>query len=172
MGPAGLEFDQQRMCLTDGSRTIRMKREACGKVWWQGKKTAIVLGYQSPADMVRHHVPEIHRKPLRCLVLAIEESPCPQSDEFEQPDTIYIDEAGLYCLIIGSQLPTARPFKEWVTGTVLPTIRSEGSYSLLDDASGVASRAASAHPSLPPCISICRLTLSSSARCFAPCLKS
>lgn len=41
---------------------------------------------------------------------------------------IYINESGVYALVFGSKLPTARAFKHWVTHEVLPAIRKTGSY--------------------------------------------
>ena len=41
---------------------------------------------------------------------------------------IFINESGLYALILASKLPTARRFKHWVTSEVLPSIRREGGY--------------------------------------------
>ena len=41
-----------------------------------------------------------------------------------------INESGLYSLILGSKLPTARRFKRWVTSEVLPTIRRHGVYAV------------------------------------------
>ncbi len=40
-----------------------------------------------------------------------------------------INEPGMYAAIIGSQLPSAKKFKHWVTSEVLPAIRKHGSYS-------------------------------------------
>lgn len=40
-----------------------------------------------------------------------------------------INESGLYALIFGSKLESARRFKHWVTSEVLPSIRKTGSYS-------------------------------------------
>lgn len=39
-----------------------------------------------------------------------------------------INESGLYSLIFGSKLESARSFKRWVTSDVLPTIRKTGGY--------------------------------------------
>lgn len=39
-----------------------------------------------------------------------------------------INESGMYALIFGSKLPSAKRFKHWVTSEVLPTIRKTGSY--------------------------------------------
>lgn len=41
-----------------------------------------------------------------------------------------ISESGLYTLIIRSNKPQAKPFRKWVTGEVLPSIRRTGSYCL------------------------------------------
>lgn len=39
-----------------------------------------------------------------------------------------INESGLYSLIFGSKLETAKKFKKWVTSDVLPQLRKTGSY--------------------------------------------
>lgn len=41
-----------------------------------------------------------------------------------------VSESGLYSLIFKSRKPEAEAFQEWVTGTVLPSIRKTGSYSV------------------------------------------
>ena len=41
----------------------------------------------------------------------------------------YVNESGLYALIFGSKLESAKDFKRWVTSEVLPSIRKTGSYS-------------------------------------------
>ena len=40
----------------------------------------------------------------------------------------FINESGLYSLILSSKLATARRFKHWVTSEVLPSIRKQGGY--------------------------------------------
>ena len=42
--------------------------------------------------------------------------------------TIFINESGLYSLILCSKLESAKRFKRWVTGEVLPAIRKQGGY--------------------------------------------
>ena len=39
-----------------------------------------------------------------------------------------ISESGLYNVILRSDKPEAKPFRKWVTGTVLPSIRRHGAY--------------------------------------------
>lgn len=45
-------------------------------------------------------------------------------------EAIFINESGLYSLILSSKLPNAKKFKKWVTSDVLPTIHKNGSYSI------------------------------------------
>ena len=40
----------------------------------------------------------------------------------------FVNESGLYSLIFGSKLESAKQFKKWVTGEVLPSIRKHGAY--------------------------------------------
>ena len=40
----------------------------------------------------------------------------------------FINESGLYSLILSSKLESAKRFKHWVTGEVLPNIRKQGGY--------------------------------------------
>ena len=43
-------------------------------------------------------------------------------------DMTIINESGLYNVILRSDKPEARPFRKWVTGEVLPSIRKHGAY--------------------------------------------
>ena len=42
----------------------------------------------------------------------------------------WINESGLYALIFGSKLESAKRFKHWVTSDVLPSIRKHGVYAV------------------------------------------
>ncbi|MFR3768576.1 MAG: Bro-N domain-containing protein [Blautia sp.] len=44
-------------------------------------------------------------------------------------EILFINESGLYSLILRSQLPAAKRFKRWVTSEVLPAIRRHGMYA-------------------------------------------
>ena len=43
---------------------------------------------------------------------------------------LYVNESGLYALILSSKLEGARRFKHWVTSEVLPSIRKQGGYMI------------------------------------------
>ena len=47
--------------------------------------------------------------------------------------TIFINESGLYSLLLPSKLESAKKFKHWVTSKVLPTISKYGQYILFDN---------------------------------------
>ena len=46
-----------------------------------------------------------------------------------QGDTNFINESGLYTLIIRSRKSEAKKFRKWITGEVLPSIRKHGTYA-------------------------------------------
>ena len=46
-----------------------------------------------------------------------------------------INESGLYALIFGSKLESAKRFKRWVTSEVLPAIRRTGMYNMKKESS-------------------------------------
>ena len=82
-----------------------------------GKDVAKILGYQNGNRDVNRHVDEEDRMGYRIGT----------PSRGEQTMTV-INESGLYSLILGSKLPTAKKFKRWVTSEVLPTIRKHGAY--------------------------------------------
>ena len=49
---------------------------------------------------------------------------------------VFINESGLYALVLSSKLPQAKAFKRWVTSEVLPQIRQTGGYIPTKDAQG------------------------------------
>ena len=87
-----------------------------GEPWFVGKDVAEVLGYKVTDQALRKHV-DIEDK----LTLQIEGAG-------QKRDYIFINESGLYSLMLRSKLPQAREFKRWVTSEVLPSIRKHGGY--------------------------------------------
>ena len=45
-----------------------------------------------------------------------------------QGETNFVTESGLYAVILRSDKPNAKKFRKWITGEVLPSIRTTGSY--------------------------------------------
>jgi hypothetical protein len=52
-----------------------------------------------------------------------------KTNKFIDPKTVFINESGLYALILSSHMPEAKKFKHWVTSDVLVSIRKTGSYN-------------------------------------------
>lgn len=91
-----------------------------GDPWFVGKDVADILEYQNGSRDINRHVDEDDRQKLMV------------HDGNQMKETIVINESGLYSLILGSKLPTARRFKRWVTSEVLPSIRRHGLYAIDD----------------------------------------
>src|SRR5687767_13175932 len=47
----------------------------------------------------------------------------------------FVNEFGVYTLILGSEKKESKQFKRWLTHEVLPAIRRTGSYGILQDSS-------------------------------------
>ncbi len=92
-----------------------------GNPWWVGKDVADVLGYVNSSKAIINHVDDEDKT----MVML------PQSQNGNLvTQTALINESGLYSLIFGSKLSSAKEFKRWVTSVVLPSIRKTGSYSV------------------------------------------
>ena len=94
-------------------RTVTIDNEP----WFVGKDVAEALGYSDTNKAVAMHVEDEDKK------LNDKTSP-----SFGQRGATLINESGLYALIFGSKLESAKRFKHWVTSEVLPAIRKTGSY--------------------------------------------
>ena len=90
--------------------------EIDGEPWFVGKDIAEVLGYSNPRKAMGDHVDDEDKGVTKCDTLG------------GQQNLVIINESGLYSLILGSKLPTAKKFKHWVTSEVLPAIRRHGAY--------------------------------------------
>ena len=98
--------------------------------WFVGKDIAEKLGYKDTKDAIRKHVDIEDKDIIQKGQIATLEIP--------NRGLTIINESGLYSLILGSKLPSAKRFKHWVTSEVLPSIRKNGGYianqeSLSDD---------------------------------------
>lgn len=89
-----------------------------GQPYFVGKDVADVLGYSNTRDALNRHV-EFEDKKDGVVI---------HDSIGRQQTPTFINESGLYSLILSSKLPTAKKFKRWVTSEVLPTIRKHGAY--------------------------------------------
>jgi prophage antirepressor-like protein len=96
--------------------------------WFYAKDLATTLEYKDARKAVAYHVKEEQRcnyKALQALLEGRGLAPLPSG---MQPHTVWVNEAGMYSLVLGSKLEAARAFKLWVCEDVLPSIRKHGFY--------------------------------------------
>lgn len=84
--------------------------------WFVGKDVADTLGYQNGSRDINRHVDDEDRHKVMLF------------DGKQNKETIIVNESGLYALIFGSKLESAKRFKHWVTSVILPSIRKTGGY--------------------------------------------
>ena len=94
-------------------------------VWFKGNDIAVSLGYKRPHDAVRNHVDDEDKKTYEALVQGGVNLTPPSN---QQPTEVYVNESGLYSLVMRSKTPSAHASQRWVTSVVLPCIRRTGSY--------------------------------------------
>ena len=93
-------------------RTVTINNET----YFVGKDVAIALGYAEPRSTISKKIDAEDRGVAKL-----------ETPSGIQEMTI-INESGLYSLILGSKLESAKRFKHWVTSEILPTIRKTGGY--------------------------------------------
>ena len=96
------------------------------QIMFVGKDVATALGYSNTRKALLDHVD----KEDRLDGVTIRDS------IGRNQNAVFINESGLYSLILSSKLPQAKAFKRWVTSEVLPQIRQTGGYIPTKDAQG------------------------------------
>ena len=81
-----------------------------------GKDVAEALGYSNTKDALLRHVETEDKLGSRITTSG------------QSRTMTFINESGLYSLILSSKLDSAKRFKHWVTSEVLPSIRKQGGY--------------------------------------------
>ena len=119
--------------------------------WFIAKEVAAILGYSNLKKAIVRNVDEADQKLLsydECKQLfdqnildletlkntdnfgGVINDPSENSIKINNNGMKFINESGLYSLILGSKKPEARAFKRWVTSEVLPSIRKTGQYNV------------------------------------------
>lgn len=93
--------------------------------WLVGKDVAEALGYDNPSKAIRVHVEEEDKR-----VGVQNVTPYIIDSLGRKQHPTFINESGLYALVFGSKLPSAKKFKRWVTSEVLPALRKTGQYQV------------------------------------------
>lgn len=93
--------------------------------WFVGKDVTKALGYDNPSKAIRDHVEEEDKR-----VGVQNVTPYIIDSLGRKQHPTFINESGLYALVFGSKLPSAKKFKRWVTSEVLPALRKTGQYQV------------------------------------------
>ena len=96
------------------------------QIMFVGKDVATALGYSNSRKALLDHVDDEDKTDGVTIRDAIGRN----------QKAVFINESGLYSLVLSSKLPQAKAFKRWVTSEVLPQIRKTGGYIPTKDAQG------------------------------------
>ena len=98
---------------------IRTITNEQGEVLFCGRDVADALGYLNSRKAIRDHVADEDKLEERIVTSG------------QNRHLIFINESGLYALILSSKLDSAKRFKHWVTSEVLPSIRKHEGYMMV-----------------------------------------
>ena len=105
---------------------VRTATDEKGEPWFCAKDLCDVLGYKKSSDSVKQHVRyDDTMKRGVWVEVGMKKDGTPAK---RLTQMIFVNESGFYALVLGSKLPTAVKFKDWVTSVVLPQIRKTGGY--------------------------------------------
>lgn len=113
--------------------------DTIGQIWFKAKEIAEILNYNKPTDAINYNVCETDKcnwSDIRSNVNGqwsggnVTSSPSDVDTSSWHPSTIFINESGLYQLMLRSKKPEAVKFRKWVTSEVLPSLRKLGTYSM------------------------------------------
>ena len=106
---------------------VRMATDEKSEPWFCAKDLCDALGYKNSSCAVNQHV--------KSSDIAKRYVSSPVKNRFgvcegklKNVQMIFVNESGFYALVLGSKLPSALMFKDWVTSVVLPQIRKTGGY--------------------------------------------
>lgn len=111
----------------------------CGddrQIWFQGKPLAELLDYSDTAAAIRDNIRSKHRQSFETLRVVFGDAKItshkvdPRSTSSWHPQTVFVDEPGMWTLMMRSGKPEAEAIQEWVTAVVLPSIRQTGMYKI------------------------------------------
>ena len=109
--------------IYEGNELAIIKKD--DDIWFRAKIVANILKYSNQRKAIIDHVDSEDKLTLNEIKFRSNES-LPLN--WNTQNTIYINESGLYSLILRSDMDEAKKFKRWVIKEVLPSIRKTGRY--------------------------------------------
>ena len=106
---------------------VRMATDEKGEPWFCAKDLCDALGYKKASDSVKQHVKSSDTM-KRGVTSPVKNRFGVCEGKLKNVQMFFVNESGFYALVLGSKLPSALMFKDWVTSVVLPQIRKTGGY--------------------------------------------
>jgi prophage antirepressor-like protein len=94
-------------------------------LWFNAKQICLSLNYKQTKKKISKYVDNEDKIQLKNMNISFDIS--------QQPDSIYINESGLYSLLITSRTEKSKKFKKWITSNVLPELRKKEIFSKDED---------------------------------------
>jgi len=91
------------------------------EIWFNAKQICISLKYRYPKQVIINNVDKEDKIQLKNMNISFEIK--------QQPDSMYINETGLYSLLFSSRTEKAKKFIKWIKKEVLPEMRRSNIYS-------------------------------------------
>lgn len=89
---------------------LNIHKDGSDNIWFKDKEIATLLGYKNTKDAIIKHIDEEDKKKFPVNSRGRETRPLGKMYW-----CTFIDESGLYSLVIRSKLPAARKFTRWIT---------------------------------------------------------
>lgn len=132
-----MQFDNQKLMLRGEPVTMLFFADDPTAPWFKVKPVHNMLGATTVTQTLRRVEPEdkmslkelveAKGEPLRGGVL---DTTPPDHEDYNEGKAIYVNESGLYTVLLRSEKPEAKKFQRFVTQVVLPQLRRTGSYEL------------------------------------------
>ena len=128
------KYNQPKQYLDIGKQLINYKKAIVkyfylddGSIYFRAVDVCKILEYKDIKQTIKN-VKNNHRFNFDSLRTRIVDG----SVLIEDNQTIYINESGLYELMLKSKKKEAKKFTDWITEIVLPSIRKQGYYKMRD----------------------------------------
>ena len=108
--------------LIYNNNKINILLDIDNNIWFKFLNISNLLNYKNRKIALKDNVSKENKRRLKEIKMLFKIN--------EQPDTIYINENGLYNFLINSRMKKAKEFQLWIITEVLPNIRKYGKYEV------------------------------------------
>jgi prophage antirepressor-like protein len=108
--------------LIYNSNKIEFLIDIENNIWFKFISISKLLNYKSNKDALRDLVDKDNKKLLKQIKVLTKNK--------DHPNTVFINEKGIYNFLIKSRMKNAKDFQLWLINEVLPNLRKYGKYEL------------------------------------------